>query len=78
MARWSTSNPHPTKINLFVRDGEWVAKHGLEEATAPLRFVRSKEEIGSGGTDMGKFDALEILCESNPSLWHAGYVVLDQ
>lgn len=76
MARWSTSNPHPSKINIFIRDGEWVAKHGDKEAIAPFRTMR-QGDIGKGVTDMGKFDALEILCENHPGLWDAGYVILE-
>lgn len=76
MARWTTSKPHPTKINLFLKDETlWVAKHGDKEATAPMRVLH--DSLCQPGVDMGKFDALETLCTAHPGLWDAGYVILD-
>lgn len=78
MARWTISNPHPTKINIFIGSGEWVAKHGTQKATAPFRLEHSPGIAGRHAVrDMGKFDALDALCAKNPSLWDAGYVVLE-
>ncbi|MEI6194389.1 MAG: hypothetical protein WCS42_08665 [Verrucomicrobiota bacterium] len=78
MSRWTLSNPHPTKVNLFVRDGEWVARHGVTEVTAAMRVLHSAPNEPPACFDMGKFDAFEKLCRQFPGLWAAGYTVLEE